>query len=69
MSKIDESMTLLDVVAAHPETEAVFRRYDELAGTCLLCQHLFESIADISGSFGLDKEMLLAELNRAVSQE
>jgi len=39
-----DTTTVLDLVADHPSTEAVFRRYDAAAGCCLLCQELFETV-------------------------
>ena len=69
MGIIQESMTLLDVVSEHPETEEVFRSYDSRAGKCLLCHHLFETIAEVSMTYGLDKKKLLKELKKAALQE
>ena len=69
MGTIQESMMLLDVISEYPETEAVFRCYDSRAGKCLLCHHLFETIAEVSMTYGLDKKKLLAELKKAALQE
>ena len=69
MGIVQESMTLLDVVSEHPETEVVFHSYDSRAGKCLLCHHLFETIAEVSMTYGLDKKKLLKELKKAALQE
>lgn len=63
--RITADMTLLDVVAAHPATEPVFRSRDEEAGECLLCQALFEPVGDAARRYGLDLAALLADLNEA----
>lgn len=49
--RITPDMTLLDVVHAHPATEAVFRSYDAKAGACLLCTALFDSIETVAGQW------------------
>ncbi|MUM77364.1 hypothetical protein GKC30_06940 [Pseudodesulfovibrio sp. F-1] len=65
---ITASMTLLDTVHAHPETEAVFRSRDQEAGVCLLCAALFESIGTMAVMYGLNLSALLADLNRAIAR-
>lgn len=64
--RITPDMTLLDIVHAHPATEAVFRSRDAAAGVCLLCTALFDTVADVAARHGIDLEELLAELNAAV---
>jgi hypothetical protein len=64
-----DTATVLDVVAEHPATEAVFRRYDAAAGCCLLCQGLFETIPGLAERFGLDREVLLADLLAVITKE
>ena len=63
--RITPDMTLLDIVHAHPATEAVFRSRDAAAGVCLLCTALFDSVADVASRHGIDMEGLLAELEMA----
>jgi hypothetical protein len=63
--RITPDMTLLDIVHAHPATEAVFRSRDAAAGVCLLCTALFDTVADAAARHGLDLEDLLAELEHA----
>lgn len=65
--RITPDMTLLDIVGAYRETEAVFRSRDEQAGECLLCRALFETVAEVAARYGLDLEELLADLERAAS--
>ncbi|WP_243544088.1 DUF1858 domain-containing protein [Pseudodesulfovibrio tunisiensis] len=63
--KISPDMTLLDIVHDHPDTEAVFRARDEQAGECLLCQALFDTVAEVAERYGLDAEKLLDDLAQA----
>ena len=37
-------MTVLDIISAHRETEAIFRSYDAAAGECVCCNALFETM-------------------------
>lgn len=62
---IRPEMTILDVVDLYPQTEAVFRRYDQRAGMCLCCQALFESLRETAEKYGLVLEMLLDDLEAA----
>ncbi len=61
--------TVLDLVAAHPETESVFRRYDAAAGTCILCQALFETVNGLASRFALDREALVSDLSAVIIRE
>jgi len=71
-SKINEAkqilpeMTVLDVVSKYRQTEAVFRKYDEQAGECICCQSLFEPLKGVAEKYGLDLDMLLADLKYAI---
>ena len=65
---VTPDMTLLDIVRRYPATEAVFRALDDQAGECLLCQALFETVEATSSRYGLDLDLLLADLERAAGQ-
>ncbi len=62
---IDPSMTVLDVVAAHGATQAVFKRYDAMAGECICCHSLFDSLDRVAEKYGLDLADLLTDLGNA----
>ena len=64
-SYITSSMTVLDIVSRHRETEAVFKRWDHEAGICICCQALFETLQDLADRYALDLDRLVAELHRA----
>lgn len=66
---IDPKATLLDTVAAHPATEAVFRAHGDRAGVCILCEALFESIENAARLHGLDVEALMRDLEQSISQK
>ena len=63
--RITADSAVLDVVAAWPQTEAVFRSWDERAGACILCKALFETVQGAAERFGLDLDALLQELQKA----
>lgn len=65
---IDPQMTVLDVVSRWRDTEAVFKHYDALAGECICCRALFESIRDVAAKYGLDLDSLMADLRGAIDQ-
>ena len=60
-------MTVLDIVSAHPETEAVFKFYDERVGECICCQSLFETLQQVGEKYKLDLSELLGKLNSAIT--
>jgi hypothetical protein len=66
---ITPDMTLLDVVSRYRSTEPVFRRYDEQAGECLLCQALFETVKGVAGKYHLNLDRLLDDLVRGARVE
>ena len=59
-------MTVLDVISTYPETEVVFKLYDEHAGECICCQGLFETIQQIVEKYKLDLAELLKKLNSTI---
>jgi len=63
-----DTMTVLDMVAAHPVTQDVFRSYDEQAQTCILCHGLFETLSGLASRFGLDRAALLSDLEKAMEK-
>lgn len=62
---ITPEMTILEVLSRHRQTEAVFRRYEELTGVCLLCHDLFQPLTDVAACHGLDLAKLMEELRQA----
>ncbi|MBI9089105.1 MAG: hypothetical protein JEZ12_07810 [Desulfobacterium sp.] len=62
---IDPSMTVLDVVAAHGATQTVFKRYDAMAGECICCHSLFDTLDQMAEKYGLDLAALLTDLRNA----
>ncbi|GFR35697.1 hypothetical protein [Thermobrachium celere] len=66
--KIQKEMILLDIVEKYPETEEVFHMYDEVAGVCILCSHLFDSLEVVANKYDLDLEKLLQNLNRTIKK-
>ncbi len=58
-------MTVLDVVAGYKETLPVFKRYDVVAGECICCNSLFETIHTVAGIYGFDLKKFLDDLETA----
>jgi len=56
-------MTLLDVMFQWRSSEAVFKAYENQAGTCLRCHALFNTLAETAEKYNLDLAQLLADLN------
>jgi hypothetical protein len=61
--RIRSEMTVLEVIERHPQTEAVFRKYDQQAGVCLCCQALFEPLRGMAERYHLNLQTLLEDLH------
>ncbi len=66
--EITAEMTVLDIVGNHRETEAVFKRYDAVAGECICCNALFESLKQVSERYAIDMKALVKDLNAAIAE-
>jgi len=64
---ITPEMTILEVLHRHRQTEAVFRRYEQDAKGCLLCQALFATLAEAAAKYGLDLDRLVGDLEDCVA--
>ncbi|MFH2092418.1 MAG: hypothetical protein ABIJ31_08645 [Pseudomonadota bacterium] len=62
---VHPEMTVLDVVAAYKQTLPVFKRYDILAGECICCKSLFETIHSVSALYGFNLNQFLDDLESA----
>ena len=65
---ITAEMTVLDIVGKYRETEAVFRRYDAVAGECICCNALFETLKQVSERYAIDMSALVKDLNAAIAE-
>jgi len=63
---IEPQMTVLDIVHRYRETEAIFKQWDSVAGECICCQALFDTVQQVVDRYGLDLEQLMAELNAVI---
>ena len=66
---IRRDMTILDILCDHQETQEMFRRYDDVIGECVMCNHMFETLEEFCGRYRLDAEKLLRELSAASFSE
>lgn len=64
---IEKDMVLLDILEKYPETEDVFHMYDERAGVCIMCSHLFDSLESVTKKYGIELDEILNKLNRAIN--
>ncbi|MCD4677492.1 MAG: DUF1858 domain-containing protein [Desulfobacula sp.] len=62
---INPQMTILDVVAVYKETLPIFKKYDVLAGECICCKSLFETISSVAVRYGFDLKRFLDDLEAA----
>lgn len=58
--------TPLELVEVYPQTDPVFRSYDDILGKCLLCHHLFDPLETIAQLYGLDLTDLIHRLEEAI---
>lgn len=66
MTPLSPDMTLLDLLAAHPELEDVIRSFDEKAGTCLCCNALFDPLQEICRTYHLEETAFFSSLAAAI---
>lgn len=64
---IHTGMQLLEIVEKYPETEAVLHSYDTLANSCILCEHLFDTLGDLAQLCQVNAEDMLRNLNSKIN--
>ena len=64
---LDPKSTVLDVISQYRQTEDVFKRYDKVAGECICCQALFESLEDVAEKYGFNPATFLSDLETAIN--
>lgn len=65
---IQSDMTILDIVDHYPQTDPVFREYDDVVGKCLLCHNLFDTIEFVTKKYELSEADMLQKLNEAAQK-
>lgn len=63
---ITPKMTVLDVVSTYEKTLPVFKEYDAIAGECICCKALFETIHSVAKKYDFDLQKFLNRLNTAI---
>lgn len=58
-------MTVLEIVGKWESTQAVFKKWDSLAGECICCNALFEPLKTAAEKYDLDLDALLNDLEKA----
>ena len=66
-SMIRPDMTLIDIISQYRETETVFKSYDKLAGECICCNCLFDTLEQMVGKYRFDMAKIQKELEKAIS--
>ena len=64
MTAITAKMSLLEIVETNPCSEEIIRQYDGEAGSCLLCNNLFDSLEDVARTYSLELTQILAKLEK-----
>ncbi len=64
--QITSEMTVLDVVSAHQKTLPVFKEYDAVAGECICCKSLFETLGRVALKYDFDLNNFLENLQSAI---
>ncbi|MBS3758713.1 MAG: hypothetical protein KGY61_08610 [Desulfobacterales bacterium] len=63
---IKPEMTVLDIISQHRETEAVFKSYDALAGECICCNSLFNTLEQVADKYQFDIHDMMQALENAL---
>lgn len=63
--QIHPEMTILAVVWKYKETLPVFKKYDAVAGICLCCNALFDTLQDVAAKYAFDLDQFLSDLETA----
>ena len=64
---ITKEMTVLEIIGKYPETEDVFRDYDDIVGKRVLCNCLFDTTNKISEDYKSNLDVLPDKINRAIT--
>jgi hypothetical protein len=64
-----KKMSLLDIMHKWGGTEAVIKSYDNQAGTCLCCSHLFDSLESVCMRYKIPVDELIKKLEVHTSQD
>ena len=62
-ARITPDMQVLEVIHQYRSTEAVFKEYEAVAGACICCEALFETVEGAAEKYDLDLNRLLEDLN------
>lgn len=60
---------LLDVIYEHPQTEKLFRKYEELTGICIMCEHLFAALDEVSLILNCNTDELITEIKDVINSD
>ncbi len=67
--RITPEMTVLDIVSQYRATEAVFKDYDAVAGECICCNALFDTLKNVADRYRIDLREITDALKKAAAGE
>ena len=62
--EITAQTLILDVLTWYPTAQELLAEYDHLAGGCLCCEALFDSVAEVAARCDLPADQLLTRLRQ-----
>lgn len=63
-----QNKTVFDIIYEFPETKEVFQKYEEDTGICIMCEHLFATINDISIVIKRNVDNILQDLENVANR-
>lgn len=64
--KITAKSVMFDLVEKYPETQEVFKKYDQRAGQCVMCHNLFDTLESFTKAYDFDLKVIISELEAIV---
>lgn len=66
---IKSDITLLDLIYKYPQTEKLFRKYEEITNSCIMCEHLFATLDEVSLILNCSIDELLKEVKDIIDSD
>lgn len=63
---LDKNMQILDIIYKYPATQDVFKEYDQLTGSCVMCEYLFATLEELANICNINVETLIQQVERAM---
>lgn len=66
---INPDITLLDLIYDFPQTEKLFRKYETLTNICIMCEHIFATLDEVSLILNCSIDELLKEVKDIIDSD